>query len=301
MKPDAARALIAAGETLAVEFKGEERAPLRDRDLVEAVICLANRAGGEPAWLFVGVEDDGRITGARPRHGAVTVPARVAASIANRSRPSLSVHVENVVIGDKTVLVIEAPPQRQPVSTSEGVFLRRVLGGDGRPACAPMDVFAMQSLQADRGLLDPSAQAVADARWEDLDFVRLLVTEAQGAANSNWTNCSSSTPCGKSAASAPKTPSVSFKNPTQKRALRCIVWSKQGLSKNAARKRAAPGIFPLRSIGCSATRPPTCASAASSRSNRSRWCCNMWKSTAGSRDVRRRSCAESGLTRPRDC
>lgn len=63
----------------------------------------------------------------------------------------------------------------------------------------------------------------------------------------------------------------------------------------------APGIFPLRSIGCSATRPPTCASAASSRSNRSRWCCNMWKSTAGSRDVRRRSCAESGLTRPRDC
>lgn len=169
MKPDAACALIAAGETLAVEFKGEEHAPLNDRDLVESVVCLTNRVGSEPAWLFVGVEDDGRITGARPRHGAVTVPVRVAALIANRSRPPLSVHVENVVIGDKTVLVIEVPPQRQPVSTSEGVFLRRVLGGDGRPACTPMDVFAMQSLQADRGLLDPSAQAVADARWEDLD------------------------------------------------------------------------------------------------------------------------------------
>jgi ATP-dependent DNA helicase RecG len=36
--------LIAAGETLLVQFKGEARAPLSDDDVVEAVICLANRA-----------------------------------------------------------------------------------------------------------------------------------------------------------------------------------------------------------------------------------------------------------------
>jgi ATP-dependent DNA helicase RecG len=58
---------------------------------------------------------------------------------------------------------------RQTVGTSEGVFLRRVIGGDGRPACVPMDVYAMQSLQSDRGLLDSSAQVVVGARWEDLD------------------------------------------------------------------------------------------------------------------------------------
>lgn len=169
MTPDALRALIGGGETLAVEFKGEERAPLNDRDLVETIVCLANRTGTEPARLFIGVEDDGRITGARPRQGDATDPARVAALIANRTRPSIAVQVESATVDGKAVLVVEVPAQRQPVATSEGVFLRRSLGGDGRPACVPMDSCAMQSLQADRGLLDPSAQIVADARWEHLD------------------------------------------------------------------------------------------------------------------------------------
>jgi predicted HTH transcriptional regulator len=48
--------LIAGGETLDVEFKGEERSPLKDRDLVEAVVCLANRAGGEAGPMLIGVE-----------------------------------------------------------------------------------------------------------------------------------------------------------------------------------------------------------------------------------------------------
>jgi ATP-dependent DNA helicase RecG len=169
MTPRALHQLIAAGETVAVEFKGEERVPLNDGDLVEAIACLANRVGTEPAWLLIGVEDDGRITGAHPRHGTTTDPSRVAALIANRTRPSIAVQVEKVTVEGKAVLVIEVPTQRQPVATSEGVFLRRALGGDGRPACLPMDGYAMQSLQADRGLLDPSSQIVADARWEHLD------------------------------------------------------------------------------------------------------------------------------------
>jgi len=161
--------LIAAGESLAVEFKGEERAALNDRELVEAVVCLANRQGAERARLLIGVEDDGRITGARARHGSGTDVDKLAALVANRTRPSIAVNVEVIALHDQTIIVIEVPYQRQPVGTSEGVYLRRVLGGDGRPACVPMDVYAMQSLQADRGLLDPSAQRVAGARWEDLD------------------------------------------------------------------------------------------------------------------------------------
>lgn len=61
MTEDALRWLIATGETLDVEFKGEERGPLNDRDLVEAVVCLANRGGNESGWLLVGVEDEGRV------------------------------------------------------------------------------------------------------------------------------------------------------------------------------------------------------------------------------------------------
>jgi predicted HTH transcriptional regulator len=167
--PDALRELIGGGETLAVEFKGEERAPLNDRDLVETLVCLANRSGNDTGWLLVGIEDDGCVTGARPRHGSSTDPDRLAALIAARTRPSLSVRVFAVTLDGASVLAIEVPPQRVPVATSDGVFLRRALGGDGRPACLPMDAAAMQSLQADRGLLDPSEQVVAAADWHDLD------------------------------------------------------------------------------------------------------------------------------------
>lgn len=169
MMAEALQGLIAGGETLAVEFKGEEKSPLNDRELVETVVCLANRTGSEPGYLLVGVEDDGRITGARPRHGATTDSDKVAALIAGRTRPALSVNVGVVSFKNTVILTIEIPPVRHTVGTSDGVYLRRARGGDGRPACLPMDIPAMQSLQADRGLLDPSAQIVTAARWEDLD------------------------------------------------------------------------------------------------------------------------------------
>jgi ATP-dependent DNA helicase RecG len=168
--PEVLQTLIARGETLDVEFKGEEKKPLNDRELVEAVVCLANRTGNEPGWLLLGIEDDGRVTGARPRHEAGrTDPDRVAAMIAGRTCPPLSVNIELIPLDGKPVLAIQVPAVRQPVSTADGKFLRRALGGDGRPACLPMDAYAMQSLQADRGLLDPSAQVVAGSRWENLD------------------------------------------------------------------------------------------------------------------------------------
>ncbi len=169
MTPDELRILIDRGETLAAEFKGEERAPLNDRDLVEAVVCLANRSGSESGWLLVGVEDDGRVTGARPRHGSVTDPDRLAALISARTRPNLSARVFALTLNGVFVVAIEVPSQRAPVGTSDGLFLRRAFGGDGRPACVPMDTSALQSLQADRGLLDPSAQIVASAGWQNLD------------------------------------------------------------------------------------------------------------------------------------
>jgi len=169
LMPDALKRMIADGETLVLEFKGEERAPLNDREMVEAVVCLANRPGGDTARLVIGVENNGRITGARPRHGHSTDCNKVAALIAGRTRPALSVRAEIIELAGKPLLVVEVPAVRQPVGTSDGVFLRRAIGGDGRPACLPMDIAAVQSLQSDRGLLDPSAQTLSSARWEDLD------------------------------------------------------------------------------------------------------------------------------------
>jgi hypothetical protein len=129
MTPEKLAELVAAGESLDVEFKGEKSSPLNDRALVEAVVCLANRPGEATGWLLVGVEDDGQITGARPRHeGGITDPLRVQALIANRTRPALTCRAERIELHDKQILAIEVPASRQPVGTTEGLYLRRALG-----------------------------------------------------------------------------------------------------------------------------------------------------------------------------
>jgi ATP-dependent DNA helicase RecG len=170
MTPERLQALIAAGESLDIEFKGEERSPLSDDELVEAVVCLANRSADTPAWLLIGVEDDGRITGSRPRHeSGRTDPVRLAALIANRTRPSLTPRIEVVPCQGKDVIVVEVPPQSTPVATTSGRYLRRALGGDGRPRCLPMFFHEMHARQADRGAEDYSALVIPDASWDDLD------------------------------------------------------------------------------------------------------------------------------------
>ena len=138
LTPGHLRRLIEVGETLAVEFKGEESASFTDRELVEAVVCLANRSNDGPGWLLIGVEDDGCVSGARPRHeNGTTDPIRVQALIGNRTRPSLSARAEMVSLDGQEVLMIEVPVLRQPVGTSDGHYLRRVIGGDGKPSCVP--------------------------------------------------------------------------------------------------------------------------------------------------------------------
>jgi len=170
MMPEKIQRLIEAGETLDIEFKGERKKPISDDELVEAVVCLANRSSNSPAWLLIGVEDDGHITGARPRHeSGQTDPVRVAALIANRTRPSITPRVSLVSIQDKQIIVIEIQPISSPVATTAGKYLRRAIGGDGKPCCLPMFFHEMHARQADRGAEDYSALVLPDAGWDALD------------------------------------------------------------------------------------------------------------------------------------
>lgn len=151
MIPEQVGRLIQGGESLNVEFKGEEKRALNDADLVDAVVCLANRPTEELGWLLVGVEDDGRITGTRPRHeSGITDPRRVQALIANRTRPALTCRVELIVVEGKPVLAIEVPRARSPVGTTDGKYLRRAIGGVGQPVCLPYHFHEMQAAQATR-------------------------------------------------------------------------------------------------------------------------------------------------------
>jgi ATP-dependent DNA helicase RecG len=176
---------IASGESYAVEFKGEKRSPLNDRDLVEAVVCLANGSGGV---LLVGVEDDGTVTGARPRHeSGRTDLLRVQALIANRTQPPLSTVVSAVQVNDRDVLVVEVPDSPRVVGTAEGTYLRRAIAGDGSPACLPYHAHEMLAHEVDRGAVDWAALSAGGAEWSDLDpleFERLrqmVVSAGSGA------------------------------------------------------------------------------------------------------------------------
>lgn len=167
LDPAAVAVLIAEGETFTVEFKGEERDPLNDADLVEAVICLANGDGGV---LLVGVDDDGRITGARPRHeSGRTDPTRVGSLIASRTQPPVRTSTSLVDFSGVPVLVIEVPNEPHVVGSSGGNYVRRALDVHGRPACVPFHAHEMLSREIDRGRRDYAALEVPGARWDDLD------------------------------------------------------------------------------------------------------------------------------------
>ena len=56
--------LITQGESLTVEFKSDRKC-LPDRELLAAVVSLANTEGGD---LLLGVEDDGQVTGLHANH-----------------------------------------------------------------------------------------------------------------------------------------------------------------------------------------------------------------------------------------
>jgi len=174
-------AWIRAGERYDVEFKGEHRGPLNDRDLIEAVVCLANGSGGV---LLVGVEDDGTPTGARPRHeGEQTDPIRLQALVANNTQPPVSTSVSVVDVDGVPVIAVEVPDSPRVVGTSRGSYLRRAVGGDGRPTCMPYHAHEMLAHEVDRGAVDYASLPVHGAVWNDLDplefeRVRRLVTEA---------------------------------------------------------------------------------------------------------------------------
>lgn len=149
-------------ESLTVEFKSD-RSRLADRELVAAVVCLANTEGGE---IYLGVEDDGTVTGLHATHRNLT---GLTALIANQTRPSLSVRVEALEIERQPLAKIAVPKSRQLVATTEGVMQRRRLMADGRPECVPLYPHELVQRQADLGLLDYSALPVETATASDFD------------------------------------------------------------------------------------------------------------------------------------
>lgn len=153
--------IIPLCETMNVEFKSDKR-KLPDSDIIDAVVAFANTKGGE---LYLGVEDDGTITGLHPEHRDIT---RLAAFIANRTIPPVSVRVE-YIDAEFPVLMIQVPKSRSIVASSSGKILRRCLKADGTPENVPLYPYEINTRLSELSLLDFSAQPVPGAVYEDLD------------------------------------------------------------------------------------------------------------------------------------
>ena len=159
--------LIQGKESLTLEFKSDKK-KLPDRDLIAAIVSLANTDGGT---LLLGVEDDGTITGLHPTH---INTSGLAAMIANKTNPALSVVVENIEIQNNRIARILVKKSMQLVSTSDGLLQRRRLKLDGTPEAVPFYPHEFIQRQSSMGLVDPSAMTMEEISIEQLDPLQRL-------------------------------------------------------------------------------------------------------------------------------
>lgn len=159
--------LIRQGESLTVEFKSDLKC-LPDRELVAAVVALANTEGGV---LLFGVEDDGTVTGLHANHANL---AGLPALIANKTNPAIAIKVEPVEVQGKHIAYISVPKSRQLVSTSDGLLQRRRLKLDGTPEAVPFYPHEFIQRQSSLGLTDPSAMPLESLSVNQLDPLQRL-------------------------------------------------------------------------------------------------------------------------------
>ncbi len=149
-------------ESMTVEFKSDRR-QLSDDDIVVTAVCLANTDGGA---IYLGVEDDGAVTGVHP---ARTNAANLAGVIAARTVPPLSIRLTELVEAGHAVVKLEVPKSPRLVATVKGTLQRRRLKADGSPECVPFLPHEFATRESNLGVLDYSALPVRGAAVGDFD------------------------------------------------------------------------------------------------------------------------------------
>lgn len=168
-------------ETLTIEFKSD-RNKLPDSEIIEAVVAFANTEGGE---LYIGMEDNGEVTGIHKKHENITA---VSALIANNTVPPVSVRVE-IVEDVFPVIKITVPKTYSGITaTTTGRTIHRQLKANGEPENVPMYPTMFATRLSDLRLLDYSAMPLLQSSIEDFDPIeverlRLLILTYHGEKN----------------------------------------------------------------------------------------------------------------------
>ena len=154
--------MIPKKETLTIEFKSDIDC-FDEKELVSEIVGMANTEGGV---LYLGVEDNGDITGVHKKHRD---PNGAMALIANKTVPSLSVRAEIIEEEGIEVLQIQIPMSKTIIATSDGKMQRRRLKPDGSPENVPMYPYEIPGRLSSLSQLDYSAQILLGATMDDLD------------------------------------------------------------------------------------------------------------------------------------
>lgn len=155
--------MLPTQESLTVEFKSERKRPQSDSEIVGNIVALANTQGGS---LYLGIEDDGTVTGVSQEHENTT---GLESFIFNKTRPPMRTRTERIPVGDKTVVRIEIHESEQIVSTSDARTLQRRLKADGSPEVVPLYPEEFISRHSQQRRYDYSDQPAPTAEYSDLD------------------------------------------------------------------------------------------------------------------------------------
>lgn len=155
--------VLSKGENLTVEFKTwihvkdmRERISLA----VDELVAFANAKGGT---VYMGVEDDGTVTGCN-RYDE----QKIMESIYDRTRPALFTEIEVIHYEGKDVLAIKVERDGTTYATSDGRCLKR-LGRNSKPYYPDEMSNKYASIQSP----DFSGQILADSTIEDINVLEI--------------------------------------------------------------------------------------------------------------------------------
>lgn len=149
-------------ESLTIEFKSDLK-KLSDSEIFEAVVAFANTEGGD---LYLGIEDNGEVTGIHKSHKNILT---VSAFIANNTVPPVSVRAE-IIDDTYPVLKISVPKSYSGITaTATGKTLHRQLKANGEPENVPLYPTMFATRLSDLRLLDYSAMPLQQCSLADFD------------------------------------------------------------------------------------------------------------------------------------
>ena len=149
-------------ETLEIEFKRDRPQPLSRDEILETVVGFANTRGGT---LYLGIEDDGTVSGANDSHMDLVA---LEATIADNTIPSVPVRA-TLVAENPAVVAVDVPWMKATVATRKGRLLKRRIKADGTPETCPLYPAEISTQLSDLGQMDLSLREVVGATPDDFD------------------------------------------------------------------------------------------------------------------------------------